>query len=1406
MKRISCGRVLVECVVLAMVSAFPALAQVCPPTVFDSPVHVPAAYPQFELSAGDFNGDGRPDLIVGDATQQSLVLRLATGPLTYAAGVTLPGSGSNAIGVADFNQDGKSDTVAGSSTSSGPRGVFVQLGNGDGTFQTPLFTDLNTNVDSIAIADVDADGKPDLVVSSYVEGYNYNVYWTLFLLLGNGDGTFRLSATQMTGMWYGLSQLLLGDMDGDGRPEIAVSTPYAVSVYPLDGAGGFGTPLEANCFDCRALGLLDVNGIGRKQLVYEDSSNTNGRIMVLTKTGGSLTTADAGLSIPWSYNGATADFDGDGGLDLAVFASGNGSTVTLLALTGNASAPFRALVIQGTEVAYRVLARDLDGDGRPDLAGLAGTPTETWISIARNATGGSSAGIYVLSMWQPLCPFTSAQASAPDFGPGTTYLWSAANGWISSDPTQRTIDFSAATIPGQPFADVQLSVTVQAPGCSPMTGTRSVEVSPHDPGIMTAPAAVCPNSTGNVASVPDFGPGTVYDWSTYGLTITSGQGTPSITFTAPPPTYGLANLNCYVTLPQGCSLNYGVTIESSLEAWFPSPSAICAGSAGSASVADKGPGATYAWSIQDGSIVSGQGTTSILYTSDHTPYTNLTLTVTSPSGCTVTYTTLAGVFAPPSSVITAPAAVCNGSTGNVASVPDGGNGISYAWSIQNGTITSAANTRTITFSAGPSGQVALSCNVSRTTYAPCTSTGTKSVTIDAPSTAFTLESPQCTGSTYTVSVADAGPGATYTWSGNIVVLSGAGTRQITYRPDLSYPPSGGRTPLSGDFVTLYVSVRNAAGCQSSSSQSAPAVQLPTGMAAPASVCSGGSGYTARVFPLSGATYAWTITNGTITSGLGTDTITFTPGTSGSVGLSCAIAYNGCSATPSATVAIIERPAAPSLTAPASTCAGRTGLVASVPYAGFGVTYHWSLTGGTIVSGDGTPSISFTAGASGTAVVSVTEEIAPGCSSSASASIVVNALPSADFAVPPSQTICTGTTQGTSVPDAGPGASYTWSVTNGTITGGQGTASMTYVATNAGTTSVSLTVQTAAGCSASASKSLTVNTSPSATITAPASLCANGTGYVASVADAGPSAQYAWTVNGSPVSAGNSITFNATPAGAVTISVQVTNASGCVASGSTSIPVVPLPSAQITTAASICSGGSGNASVPSAGAGASYAWTIANGSITGGQGTSSIGYTAGASGSVTLGVNVVSGAGCANGSSRTVAINALPSAAITAPTSTCAGSTGNAASVPDAGAGATYAWTITNGTITAGAGTRSVTFTAGASGTATLNVTVVNGSGCSASSSRGVTVNVTPSATITAPATVKKNSKNNAASVPSAGAGATYTWTVSNGTITAGAGTTSITFTAGNSGNVSLGVTVRNAAGCNAVGSRNVPIN
>src|SRR5207253_1100227 len=147
------------------------------------------------------------------------------------------------------------------------------------------------------------------------------------------------------------------------------------------------------------------------------------------------------------------------------------------------------------------------------------------------------------------------------------------------------------------------------------------------------------------------------------------------------------------------------------------------------------------------------------------------------------------------------------------------------------------------------------------------------------------------------------------------------------------------------------------------------------------------------------------------------------------------------------------------------------------------------------------------------------------------------------------------------------------------------------------------------------------------------------------------------------------------------------------------------------------------------------WTVTGGTITGGQGTQSMTYTAGSSGTATVSLKVTNASSCSATNSTNVTVNDNPpTPSISTASSVCVNSTGNTATTTASG---TLLWTVTGGTITAGQGTQSMTYTAGASGTAIVSLSVTNGSGCSAGNSTNVTINdvpATPSITANGPTT------------------------------------------------------------------------
>jgi hypothetical protein len=423
------------------------------------------------VAIADVNNDGKPDLVVTNWCAYSscttpgtnVAVLLGNGDGTFQTAVAYASGGlyADSIAVADVNGDGKPDLIVancGSSSqvncvsTSGSGDVSVLLGNGDGTFKTAVLYSLGASgATSVAVADVNGDGKPDLIVAtgSSTEGL-------VGVLLGVGDGTFGAVATYSSS---GLSPLALAvaDLNGDGKPDVVVTNQWAdntdtnsnVSVLLGNGDGTFKTavPNLTGGFFPDSVAIADVNRDGKPDLVVANSSvGINGGLgnvgVLLGKGDGTFQT-----EVPYASGGygaaavAVADVNGDGMLDVVVAnCSGSISDCTGTAgnmgvLLGKGDGSFQTAVTypSGSTFPFAVAVGDVNGDGRPDIVAAN-------CSTVNCGQGAGYAGV-LINQSTPWLVYASLGQQVDYFGEGAADF----TVWRPSSATLYSQDYSGKT-------------------------------------------------------------------------------------------------------------------------------------------------------------------------------------------------------------------------------------------------------------------------------------------------------------------------------------------------------------------------------------------------------------------------------------------------------------------------------------------------------------------------------------------------------------------------------------------------------------------------------------------------------------------------------------------------------------------------------------------------------------------------------------------------------------------------------------------------------------------------------------------------------------------------------------------------------------------------------------------------
>ncbi|WP_422931760.1 beta strand repeat-containing protein [Singulisphaera sp. PoT] len=394
------------------------------------------------VAIGDFNGDGKPDIAVANDTAGTVSILINT----TAAGATTPsfapyaefatGSSPSTLAVGDLNQDGKVDLVVGNA---GSNNISVLLNTTAAGATTPSFAPksdvaIDGGPSSIAIGDLNTDGKPDLVVA--VPDSRYFSVLLSTTAQGATSATFGPRTDYFTDNNTSPISVAIGDLNTDGKPDIAVinrQNPLSLVTSNLQvfmnstTSGATSLALTSQMLDqyvkIGPVKLQDINGDGLTDITVL----AEGRVEVLrnitapgakTATFGARTETGLGASV---VDFSIGDFNGDGKPDFA--AIGGADTPLLIALN---TTPFLTASINNTPATGTIL----DDDDPIFITYLAGTNQSATINtnfgtnlnvFLRNAAGNLVQG-GVVTYTAP-----SSGASGTFAGGGTTYQVASAS-------------------------------------------------------------------------------------------------------------------------------------------------------------------------------------------------------------------------------------------------------------------------------------------------------------------------------------------------------------------------------------------------------------------------------------------------------------------------------------------------------------------------------------------------------------------------------------------------------------------------------------------------------------------------------------------------------------------------------------------------------------------------------------------------------------------------------------------------------------------------------------------------------------------------------------------------------------------------------------------------------------------
>jgi hypothetical protein len=507
----------------------------------------------YSVAVGDFNGDGKLDLVTPNYDSNTVSILLGDGTGNFAL-VSSPATGQNpsSVAVGDFNGDGKLDLAVANACGniqycSQPAGtVSILLGDGTGHFTLASSPATGFYPLSVAVGDFNGDGNLDLAVAN--QGSN-----TVSILLGDGTGNFTLASSPVTGTnpW----SVAVGDFNGDGKLDLAVannSPSGTVSILLGDGTGHFNlasSPVTGTNPWSVAVG--DFNGDGKLDLAVANGNSNTVSILLGDGTGHfNLASSPGTGSGPVSV--VVGDFNGDGNLDLAV-ANDSASTVSIL--LGDGTGNFTLASSPAAGDSPRVIAAgDFNGDGRLELAATGSDVVSVLVQgplVLLSSTNLGFGNQDVGGASNPLSTTLSNTGSVPLYISAISITGTNADDFSQTNTCGTTVAVGAS-------CNINVTFSPTAPGMR----TASVSITDDAPG---SPQMIALSGTGTAPAVTlaptslTFGNQLIGTTSAAKTVTLTNTGTETLTITSIAISGNFSQTNtCGATVAVGASCTIGV--------------------------------------------------------------------------------------------------------------------------------------------------------------------------------------------------------------------------------------------------------------------------------------------------------------------------------------------------------------------------------------------------------------------------------------------------------------------------------------------------------------------------------------------------------------------------------------------------------------------------------------------------------------------------------------------------------------------------------------------------------------------------------------------------------------------------------------------------------------------------------